>query len=60
MDFLVPLALGALGLLYGGLMWEVRKLREAKHEHAQRITEALLKVGALERELESYRQETHR
>jgi hypothetical protein len=47
-----PLALGALGLLYAGLLWEVRQLRKAKHEHAQKITEALFKIHVIERQIE--------
>lgn len=47
-----PIALGALGLLYAGLLWEVRQLRKAKHEHAQRLTEALMRIGVLERMVE--------
>lgn len=43
LGFLAALA----GMLYGALVWEVRKLREAKHTHANLLTALLSIVGLI-------------
>lgn len=43
--------LGLLAVIYGGLLYEIRALRKAKHAQAQYIQYALLCLSVLAREL---------
>lgn len=36
-----------LGLLYGGVLWEIRKLREARHRQANQIHWCMIAIGLL-------------
>lgn len=51
LPYVIGLLLGfvaaLVGILYGALVWEVRKLREAKHVHANLLTALLSIVGLI-------------
>jgi hypothetical protein len=48
-EFIHELLLGVLGLLYAGLLYEIRQLRKAKHSNSQAIQYALICLSLLAR-----------
>jgi hypothetical protein len=50
-DLVQQLLLGVLALLYGGLLYEIRQLRKAKHSHAQHVQYALLCIALIAKEM---------
>ncbi len=50
-DLVQQLLLGVLALLYGGLLYEIRQLRRAKHSHAQHVQYALLCIALIARQM---------
>lgn len=49
-EFIHELLLGVLGLLYAGILYEIRQLRRSKHSQAQHIQYALLCIALIARE----------
>lgn len=44
---LLGFASALIAVLYGAIIWEIRKLREAKHTHANLLTALLSVVGQI-------------